>query len=98
MYYAIIKQDKIDKFGTLVDLFPYSGFPPTGPDKDFLDSNNMQIALEYVDHNAVTNKLVYCDPYIKNGKVYCVVAEKFSKAEALENKNALAAFEALQGE
>jgi hypothetical protein len=42
--------------------------------------------------------LVYCDPYILEDKVYCVVAEKFTKAEASENKDALAAFEALQGE
>lgn len=98
MYYAIVKANSIEKFGTLVDLFPTSGFPPTGPDQDFLNSNDMQVALEYIEHTATTHKLVYCDPYILDGKVYCVVAEKFSKAEALENKNALAAFDALQGE
>lgn len=98
MYYAIVKANSIEKFGTLVDLFPTSGFPPTGPDQDFMTSNDMHVALEYIAHKPTTHKLVYCDPYILEGKVYCVVAEKFTKAEALENKNALAAFEALQGE
>jgi hypothetical protein len=98
MYYAIVNSNTIEKFGTLVDLFPTAGFPPTGPDQEFLDANNMQAALEYIDHNSTTHKLVYCDPYILENKVYCVIAEKFTKAEALENKNALAAFEALQGE
>jgi hypothetical protein len=98
MYYAIVKDGSIEKFGTLVELFPTSGFPPTGPDQDFLDSNNMELALESIDHVSTTHKLVYCDPYILDNKVYCVVAQKFTKAEASENKDALAAFEALQGE
>lgn len=98
MYYAIIKANKIDKFGTLTDLFPTSGFPPTGPDKGFMKDNDMHVALEYIDHKSTTHKLVYCDPYILEDKVYCVIAEKFTKAEAAENKDALAAFEALQGE
>lgn len=98
MYYAIIKSNSIEKFGTLKDLFPTSGFPPTGPDEEFMKDNNMHQALEFIDHVATTHKLVYSDPYIIEDKVYCVVAEKFTTAEAKENKNALIAFEALQGE
>jgi len=58
MYYAIVKANKIEKFGTLKDLFPTSGFPPTGPDEEFMKDNDMHVALEYVNHTATQKSLL----------------------------------------
>jgi len=76
MYYAVVKDDKIEKFGTLAEVFPNVSFPWDGPNDEYLLENNAQKVLEMFEHDASKNKLVYCDPYIKDGKVYMVEEKK----------------------
>jgi hypothetical protein len=98
MYYAIVKDDKIEKFGQLNEVFPNVSFPFDGPNEEFLVENNAQRVLEIFEHDSAKNKLVYCDPYIKDGKVYMVEEKKFSKNELADIKKGLAELKELQGE
>lgn len=98
MYYAIVKDDKIEKFGQINDVFPNVSFPFAGPDDDFLAEHNAQKVIELYEHDSAKYKLVYCDPYVKDGKVYMVEEKKFTKSELAENKKGLTDLEELQGE
>lgn len=98
MYYAIVKNNAIENAGLLKDLFPTTSFPVEGPTEDFLSDNSIVKVLESIEHDSVTHKMVYCDPYLLDGKVYNVIAEAFTTAEKKENSAAVKAFNALQGE
>lgn len=98
MYYAIVKDDKIEKFGQLNEVFPNVSFPFDGPNDEFLAENNAQKVLEMFEHDSAKVKLVYCEPYVKDGKVYMVEEKKFGKTELSDIKKGLAELKELQGE
>lgn len=98
MYYAIVKDDKIEKFGTLAEVFPNVSFPLAGPNEEFLSENNAQKVLEMFDHDSTKAKLIYCDPYIQDGKVYMVQSKNFTKAELTAIAKGKTELEELQGE
>ena len=98
MYYAIVKNDVIEKSGTLPELFPNTSFAISGPDDNFCADNNLQSVIEFIEHDSVAEKLSYVEPYILDGKVYRVEKKAFSKAEKTANTKAFNAFNQLQGE
>lgn len=97
MYYAIVKDDKIEKFGQLNEVFPNVSFPFDGPNDEYLAEHNAQKVIEMFEHDSAKAKLVYCDPYIKDGKVYMVEAKNFTKAELTAISKGKTALEELQG-
>lgn len=96
MYYAIVANNSIVKSGKLNELFPNTSFPAIGPDEDFMAENNMVKVLENIDHNSSTHKMVFCEPYMLDGKVYRVESVEFSAEEKAKVNSALAEFEAMQ--
>lgn len=97
MYYAAVEDGSVQRFGKLNELFPNTSFPVSGPDASFLADNNLVKVLESLEHNASTHKMVFCEPYILDGKVYRVELVEFSAEEKTKVQNALAEFEAMQG-
>jgi hypothetical protein len=98
MYYAIVRDDVIVAFDNIANLFPNLSFPADGPDDQFVEEKGLAIASSTIEFNSSTHRLVYCSPYILDGVVYYVKAEKLSKAQLDAHKAAIAEFEAMQGE
>lgn len=98
MYYAIVKNGAIEKFGQLNEVFPNTSFPFDGPNDDYLAEHNAQKVLEMFDHDSAKSQLVYCDPYVKDGKVYMVEEKKFTRTELAAIKKGKEELEKLQGE
>lgn len=98
MYYAIVKDSKIEKFGTLAEVFPNVSFPLAGPNDEFLAEHSAQKVLEMFDHDSAKAKLIYCDPYIQDGKVYMVETKNFTKTELAAIAKGKTELEKLQGE
>jgi hypothetical protein len=88
MYYATIKDAKVDKFGKLDDIFPGVSFPVTGPNDDYLKEHGIEEVLQMIEHDEKKQFVVYCDPYIKDNKVYCVEAIDMTKEELAAYKAA----------
>lgn len=98
MYYAIVKDGSIEKFGQLNDVFPNVSFPFDGPNDEFLSENNAYKVIEMFDHDSAKTQLVYCEPYVKDNQVYMVEEKKFTKSELSAIKKGKEDLEKLQGE
>ena len=90
--YAIVEDKKVVAVGALSQLFPHISIPQSIDEKKFAKENDL---LEVVtpDFDDFQEKLVPCDPYIKDKKVYVVEVEKMSDEEKVENVNAHVDFE-----
>lgn len=53
-------------------MFPDTSFPTTGPNSEFFAENNLMPVCVWKAHDAATEELVPCDPYIENDQVYTV--------------------------
>jgi hypothetical protein len=93
MYYATIKDAKVDKFGKLEEIFPNVAFPLSGPNNDFIKENGLEEVIQYLEHDETKQHIVYCDPYIKDAKVYCVELVDMTKEEIAARKAALKDFD-----
>lgn len=60
-------------------LFPSISFPISGPSADFLITHNAYKVNTFVPYDSATQKLVPCDPYIKDG--FCYVVKAVDKTE-----------------
>lgn len=82
--YAIVRNNEIVASGRLDMLFPNSSFPENGEYGSFLEDNDVVEVINNLEYNSSTQKLVQCELYIKNNKVYSVVVEDMSAAEQKE--------------
>jgi hypothetical protein len=98
MIYATIKDAKIDKFGTLAQVFPNVSFPQTGVDPEWLKFANAQEVIMTLDHDETKQKVVPCDPYIgKDAKIYGVKIVDYTADEAKAYADAIKADTLLSG-
>jgi tRNA nucleotidyltransferase/poly(A) polymerase len=90
--YAIVEDKKVVKVGALSQLFPNLSIPQSINEKDFAKENEL---LEVVtpEFDDFQEKIVPCEPFIKDGKVYAVEVQKMSDEEKSENVNAHISFE-----
>jgi hypothetical protein len=92
MEIALIQDDQIIEVGHYKKLFPATSFPSTGPDADFMASNNALGVTVWKQHDKATQKLIPCDPYIEDNQVFTVeVADK--TPEDIESDTLVAANE-----
>ena len=85
--YAIVEDKKVVAFGGLSQLFPNVSLPQSIDEKKFAKENGL---LEVVtpDFDDFQEKLVPCEPFVKDKKVYAVQVEKMSDEEKIANANA----------
>lgn len=90
--YAIVEDKKVVAVGALSQLFPNVSIPQSVDEKKFAKENGL---LEVVtpEFDDFQEKIVSCEPFIKNGKVYIVEVQVMSDEEKAENVNAHIGFE-----
>jgi len=98
MYYATIKDAKVDKFGKLEEIFPNVAFPLAGPNEDWAKEQGLETVIQELEHDETKQHIVYCDPYIKDAKVYCVEVVDMTKEEIASYKSAIKEFNKLKAE
>lgn len=76
--YAIVENNQVVSVGELAILFPATSFPANGDYEDFLIENNVKEVIDHIEFNSANERLVFCEPYIKSGKVYVVKKETLS--------------------
>ena len=81
MNYAIIEGTTVKSTGTLQQLFPNTSFNLSTPNADFLTANNTVELIEDLEYTPKTQKLVYVEPYVDNGKAYNVKVEPMTTEE-----------------
>lgn len=86
MIVAIVVNDGIEAHGDIRVLFPHVSFPPSGPEEQWLEDNNIKPVTYWKSHDLLTEKLVPCDPYLEDGEVYAVEVEPYTEEE-LEARN-----------
>jgi len=79
--YAIVKDNEVINVGEITVLFPNTSFPANGDYGDFLKDNDVRSVITDLEYDSNTEKLVPCDPYIKNNKVYNVEVQSISKED-----------------
>ena len=72
MNIALVNKGKVTALGDYRSLFPNTSFTAAGPDDSFLAENNALKVNSFKAHDASTEKLVFCDPYIEDEWVYTV--------------------------
>jgi hypothetical protein len=77
MEIAIVKDNQVIEIGHYKKLFPATSFPSTGPDADFMESNDALGVTIWKLHDKATQKLISVAPYIEDNQVFTVeVADK----------------------
>ena len=90
--YAIVEDKKVVKVGALSQLFPNLSIPQSVNEKDFAKENGL---LEVVtpEFDDFQEKIVPCEPFVKDGKAYAVEVQKMSDEEKTDNVYAHIGFE-----
>ena len=84
----------IYKDGTVADyrdVFHNTSFPANGPSDEFLTEQGSYKVNLFLPHNARTEKLVSCDPYIQDGWAYTVEVQPKTQEELDADTEAQAA-------
>jgi hypothetical protein len=74
MTYAIITADQITAHGDYRTLWANTSFSAAGPNAEFLAENNAVAIRSDLPHDAETQQLQPCPPYLLDGVVYNVEA------------------------
>lgn len=90
--YARVEDEKVIAVGSLSMLLPNLSIPQTVNEKDFAKEHNLE-SVVIPDFDDFQEKLVVCEPYIKDGKVYAHCVETMSDDEKIANVNAHVDFE-----
>ena len=90
--YAIVEDKKVVKVGALSQLFPNLSIPQSVNEKDFAKENGL-LKVVTPEFDDFQEKIVPCEPFIKDGKVYAVEVQKMSDGEKTDNVNAHIGFE-----
>jgi hypothetical protein len=81
----IYKDGKVDHYK---NIFPNTSFPVSGPSDEFLLECGAYKVEYFVEHDQKTQKLVPCDPIVKDGVAYIVqVASKTAEDIAIDTAN-----------
>ena len=90
--YAKVEDNKVVAVGALSQLFPNVSIPQSIDEKGFAKENGLlEVAIPEFDD--FQEKIVPCEPFIKNGKAYSVEVQKMSDEEKADNVNAHIGFE-----
>lgn len=81
MEVAIIINDEITRLGDYRDVFPNTSFRATGPTDEFLQANNAKKVNRFKTHDALTQKLSPCQPYVDGDFVSVVQVESLTSEE-----------------
>ena len=83
MQYCIVKNNAITETATNFEsLFPTTIFPSNYLKvQEFLEQNNCYSIRTYKEHNPAIEKLIECEPYIENNRVYSVRTAPLSTLE-----------------
>lgn len=81
MIVSIIQNNAIEQMGELSWLFPNVSFPPSGPEAEWMDENNLVPVTYWKAHDAATEKLVNVEPYIEGGNVFAVEVQPLAEEE-----------------
>ena len=68
--YAIVVNNVIQGTGELLTLFPNVSFPTTGPDSEFLTTNNLVLVKTWEEFDPANFNSVDIPFYIRDGLVY----------------------------
>lgn len=91
MNIAIISNGQVTQVGDYRALFPQTSFPPSGPSDEFLAENSALRVNAWKPHDAATEKLVACAPYIDGAWVYTVQVEPLTQDDIAARDAAQAA-------
>lgn len=72
-------------------MFSNTSFTQSGPNDQFLEENGAYRVNLFIDHDRDTEKLVSCEPYIKDGYAYTVKVEAKTQEEIQADLNSKAA-------
>lgn len=90
MLYAKIENNNIVGTGPLQLLFPNTSFPDTGVTQEWLAENSVVEFVDYIECDPSTQRLVYGNVYISNGKAYnCQVVDMTYDEQELYRKNSI---------
>jgi len=81
MIVAIVKENTIEQTGDLSVLFANVSFPPTGPEAEWMEENDLVPVTYWKPHDAATEKLVSVEPYIEGDAVFAVKVEPLTEDE-----------------
>lgn len=96
--YAIVKDKEVTSVGEISVLFPNISFPASEEYGNFVKENNLYEVVNTIEHDSNTEKVIPCDPYLKNKKVYTVKVETMSAEEQKNILNAHVDFELMISE
>jgi hypothetical protein len=91
MNIAIINAGQVQQLGDYRALFPQTSFPPSGPSDEFLTENSALRVNAWKPHDAATQKLVACPPYIDGDWAYTVQVEPLTQDDIDARNQAQAA-------
>ena len=87
MIVAIINQNKIENVGDIKELFSHVSFPPSGPESEWMEKNNVKVVTYWKPHDRLTEKLVSVDPYIEDENVFAVEVQNLTDDEVANIQN-----------
>ena len=90
--YAKVEDNKIIAFGGLSQILNNVSIPDSINEKKFAKDNGL-LEVASLEFDDFQEKLVSCEPYVKNNKVYVNVVEKMSDEEKIDVVNAHVDFE-----
>lgn len=96
--YAIVKDKEVISVGEITVLFPNTSFPSNGEYGDFIKDNDLYEVVQLIDHDSATKRIVTCDPYIKDNKVYVVKEENLTTDDKKDEVLAYIEFELISTE
>lgn len=81
MIVAILSNNEIETTGHISDLFSNVSFPPSGPEQEWMDENNVIPVTYWKTYDANLEKLIPVDPYLEDGEVFAVEVQELSAEE-----------------
>lgn len=81
MNIALVDGSTVLQVGDYRTIFPQTSFTASGPSDEFLAENNAKKVNLFLPHDAATEKLVSCDPYVDGDWVYTVQVEPLTPEE-----------------
>lgn len=72
MNIALVDNGQVTAVGDYRALFPQTSFSPSGPSDEFLAAKGAMKVNTWLPHNAATEKIVACPPYVNGPWVYTV--------------------------
>jgi hypothetical protein len=70
--YAIIQDEAVVKWGAIAALFPNVSFPESGPENDWMASNDVYLVNSKIEFDPATERVENVEPYFEDGTVLSV--------------------------